>query len=267
MYSVVVPVYNEEDIIVKNISKLDKHLKGLEKKLKEKINLIVMDDGSTDNTFMNLIKMFQKSNTKKIEYTFYTGPSRRENLLKHIYNEIDTEYTIFMDCDLATDLVDLEPLLVNLKYYDIVTGSRYLASSKTKRTLGRLIISFLFNSGVRLGFGSKIRDHECGFKAFKTSVLKNLIKHTDYGEHKKSRKMFWDSEMWVCAQKLNYKILEIPISWKAGQKSALRFKSELPLIWYAFKFWVSGRWLKSTKKNLISLERTKLIGGSKPKKI
>lgn len=106
----------------------------------------------------------------------------------------------------------------------------------------RKVISFCFNNCIRLFFGSKIRDHECGFKIFKTSSLKKIVEKT--GIDNKDRKMFWDSEMWIYAQDLKLKVLEIPITWTEGKKSALRFKTELSMIKYALKLWLKRTWMK-----------------------
>ena len=53
--------------------------------------------------------------------------------------------------------------------------------------------------------------------------------------------------MWVYAQMLGYRVLEIPIEWKAGAKSALRFRTELSMIKYMLKMWCGRKW---TRKNL-----------------
>ena len=238
--TVIVPCYNEEKIIYNNIIKLNKGLK----KTNRKIKLVLLNDGSTDNTKSEIDRLYKKVDFKYFEYDF---PSRRENLLHCIDNFIKTKYLMFLDCDMATDLKDLKPLFNNLKYYDIVSGSRYLTSSKVERNTIRRIISFIFNNSIRLLFGSKIRDHECGFKAFDTKKLKKIIKITKYGDLVSSRKMFWDTEMWITAQRLGYKILEIPIAWKAGDKSALRFKTEISMLSYILKYFINSK-IKKVKK-------------------
>jgi len=240
MITLFIPAYNEETIIRKNVTFVFEYIK----KNKLPIQLIILNDGSTDNTkkILNTLK-------KKIDITVINdnGPSRRENLIKQMIN-VKTNYVGFMDCDLATDLSDLKNLVINIKNYDIVSGSRYLSSSTIKRSNTRKVISFLFNNSIKLLFRSKIRDHECGFKLFNTKAIKKIITYTGYGEHKKNRKMFWDTEMWIYAQNLNMKILEIPIIWHEGDKSALRFKTEIIMIPYIINFWVKREWMKKNLK-------------------
>ena len=159
------------------------------------------------------------------------------------------EYVGFLDCDLATDIGDLENLIINIPNYDMVIGDRYAPSSNISRSLDRKIISVLFNSSMRVMFGSKIRDHECGFKIFKHDALEEIVSHTGFGPLYKDRKMFWDTEMLVYAQALNYKILEIPVKWNAGDKSALRFSSELSMIPYILNLWADREWTKKKLKS------------------
>lgn len=240
-YTLIVPVFNEEKIVYKNMSIVYKLIKKIERKLKCKINLTILNDGSYDSTSNEISKLIKKYD---ITYVYMRGPTRRENLLSYIDNYVTTEYVGFIDCDLATDLKDLEKLFKYSVDFDIVTGNRYAASSKVTRSINRTIISLLFNNFMKIVFGSKIDDHECGFKMFKTYILKSLLKYTKYGEKYGKRKMFWDTEMWIYAQKLKLKILEIPIDWKEGHKSALRFKSETSMIPYILKFLVKYLWMR-----------------------
>ena len=230
-YSIFIPAYNEEKIIEDSIRLAYDFIELIEYSTGMSIQLIILDDGSTDETYMRIVELSEELPIMVIREK---GPSRRENLIKHMIKS-DSLYVGFMDCDLATELYDLFPLMENIKHYDIVTGSRYMACSKIERLWSRRIISFLFNNGLKILFGSKIRDHECGFKMWKTRKLREIVKHTGYGKAYKDRKMFWDSEMWIYAQKLNMSFLEIPIVWHEGGKSALRFRTELPMIKYILR--------------------------------
>jgi hypothetical protein len=79
--------------------------------------------------------------------------------------------------DLATDLKHLRPLIeaITLEGYDFSTGSRMLRESKANRTMSRGISSKTYNFLIRHMLGSKLRDHQCGFKAFKREPLMELL--------------------------------------------------------------------------------------------
>ena len=77
-------------------------------------------------------------------------------------------------------------------------------------------------------------DHQCGFKAFKKSVLMDLVKSAGYDSTFK-RGWFWDAEILIRARRTGYKIVEIPVTWKSGDKSSFNFKNELRMIPYMLK--------------------------------
>jgi len=237
-YTIIIPAYNEEKIIYKNALKVYYTLKEIQKSFDFDFTLTLLDDGSTDNTFKKILKLTKKYD--EIKAISNDGPTRRENLIYNMMISSDSEYVGFMDCDLATNLNDLRNLIVFAPYYDVVSGSRYVASSKTERKTSRIIISWIFNTVIRFLFKSRIRDHECGFKMFKLSCLKKILTYTGIGN--KDRRMFWDTEMWIYAQNFDMKVLEIPIDWKEGDKSALRFRTELSMLKYIFKFWIKKPW-------------------------
>src|SRR3989344_900187 len=223
MLKIFIPAYNEENVIEKTIIDIS----SLLSKISNDYKLYLIDDGSTDNT--GIIGSSMK--LKNFFYIKCNGPSRRENLVQSmIKHSNDGDIVCFMDADRSTGEDAIKNAVNSIKKgYDIVIGSRYVKGSKIKRKSDRLFISKIFNAFVRFFYGSKINDHECGFKFFKADVLKVLVK--DMGINYQ-RKMFWDSEMLIRAQRKNFSILEVPVFWVEGPKSSLSFSKELPMIWY-----------------------------------
>ncbi len=227
MLRIFVPAYNEEHIIEQSVrfflTKIGKQFYNFK--------LYLVDDGSTDNTGT----IAKKLKLPHFQYVRCNGPSRRENLVQTMARiSKDEDVVGFMDADRSTGLEALQGAVnaISKKKYDIVIGSRYVPGARIKRKPDRLFISKCFNAFVRLYFGSKIRDHECGFKFFRGRVLKELVKEMGINQQ---RKMFWDSEMLVRAQRKRLKVLEVPVSWVEGPKSALSFKKELPMVAYMVK--------------------------------
>src|SRR3989344_4708815 len=62
---------------------------------------------------------------------------------------------------------------------DIVIGSRYSGIS-AKRSLFRRAISVIYNLFLKTVFGSKIKDHQCGFKAFRRDRFIELAEAAGY---------------------------------------------------------------------------------------
>ncbi len=225
--SLFMPCYNEEAVLEKNALIVLKTLKSFLKNFE----FVIVDDASTDKTLSIARKLARKH--KEIKVMHYTdGPSRRENLLKS-FLRARGRIIAFIDADLSTDPKHLKRLITLARKYDIVIGSRYVKGAKCVRSISRRLISFFWNLFMRIYFGSPIKDHFQGFKAFKRDVLFSLLKETGIGN--KERRMFWDAEFLVRAQRRKCSIKEFPISWKEGSKSALRFFKEFSMIPYALK--------------------------------
>lgn len=237
MLTIVIPAFNEEAIIRHNVLAAREELDRIAGELAIEIALVVLDDGSTDATKQEV--MAAQDTRPGIGYEWRPGPSRRENLASFLATRSDP-YVGWMDADLSTDLSTLGELVRSSFDHDIVTGSRYLPSSSISRAASRLVISGTYNRLVRVLFNSKIRDHWCGFKIFRREALVEILGYI--GENDTQRQMFWDAEMWICAQRLGLSILEVPVAWVEGDKSALSWHTELPMAAHTARYWVSGRW-------------------------
>jgi hypothetical protein len=146
-----------------------------------------------------------------------------------------------MDLDLTTDLKYLKPLIeaITVEGFDFSTGSRMLPESKAERTFRRKFSSKSYNFFVRRMLGSKLRDHQCGFKAFKRESLMQLLEEVE------ATHWFWDTEILVRAQKKGFKVKEFAVEWKSGKGTKVNmFKDS----WSMFQQVVSLWWKLKRKK-------------------
>jgi len=223
--SIFVPVFNEEKILKENVLKLEDEIK----KITKDYEIFIVDDSSSDRT----PQISKELSNSKIKYLrFENGPSRRENLAEAMKNATK-DIIVFIDVDLSADLKHLKELIENTEDYDISIGSRYMGV-KAKRTFFRRGISIIYNNTQKILFNSKVKDHQCGFKAFKKNVILDLIKDAGY-EEKFIRGWFWDAEILIRAQKKGYTIKEFPVEWERGKDSSFQFKREIKMIIYWFK--------------------------------
>ncbi len=230
--SVFVPAYNEEKIIERNILKIREELE----KTNLPFELVLVDDNSTDNTNVLCQKLHQM-NPQIIHKRYANGPARRENLACAL-RDARYDYIAFMDMDLATDLSHLQELLAQLdKGADFAMGSRY-KGIQPERTLFRSLISKGYNLFMQVYFGSKVCDHQCGFKAFKKQPLFSVLDDMGY-EHTMRRGWFWDAELLIRAQKKGFVISEFPVAWRFGEKSSFRILREMRMIPYVL--WLRWR--------------------------
>ena len=227
--SVFVPIYNEERVLYKNIMRILDSIK----KITNSFELIIVDDNSSDKSPDICKKLAKKSS--KVRYLRYNnGPSRRENLAIS-FKKAKGNVIVMMDIDLSVDPAFMGRLIKEIENgADISTGSRYLKGSFIKRTFKRRVISCFYNLFMRSYFKSYIRDHQCGFKAFRKNVILSLVKDMGY-DSRYIRGWFWDVELLVRAQKKSYRIVEFPVRWIHSQKSEFNLKRELRMIPYVLR--------------------------------
>ena len=105
--------------------------------------------------------------------------------------------------------------------------------SETERPFKRDFASKAYNFLVRLFLSSKLHDHQCGFKAFKRNSLMQII------DRAKDTHWFWDTEILVIAQRMGYKVREIPVRWKQARETKVRFgKDVLYMFGQIVRMWV-----------------------------
>lgn len=221
-FSCVIPVYNEQDCLYENAKKIIQVCD----RLNISYEIIISDDGSTDNT-PKIARKLQEEYSQ-IKYLRDKINKGRGEVVMQGFKICKGNIIAFMDIDLATDLEYLPMLIESIKKgSDVATGSRWLNNSKVCRTLDRKITSYVYNSLVRFLFDSSIKDHQCGFKAAKKEVILDLSK--EMGE-RTDRSWAWDTEVLICAQKKGYRVHEFPIEWKNGMDSKFNYFKDIPKV-------------------------------------
>jgi len=208
MISIILPAYNEAKRLRDSVEKIVEYLK----ENVSEFEIIIAEDGSKDGT-----DRIARELAERYEFIRHLHSKERLGRGKALNNAIRNakyEFVLYMDVDLSTDLKHIGDVLKALNEgYDIAIGSRLLRESDAARPLYRDIPSRIYNFLVRSLLGSKIRDHQCGFKAFRKSKIIELL------DEIKDNHWFWDTEILVLAQRKGLKIAEIPVKWRHGGKS------------------------------------------------
>ena len=176
-------------------------------KVSSSFEILIAEDGSTDGT-TEIAKRIEaeESCVRHIHSAERLGKGKA---LSRAFMQAQGEIFVFLDVDLSADMKHVQELIeaIRIEGYDIVTGSRLLKGSEVTRSFKRGLMSSSYNFLVRLVLNSKIKDHQCGFKAFcRSSVLDLLAEIND-------EQWFWDTELLVQAQRKGYRVKEIPIKW------------------------------------------------------
>ena len=121
----------------------------------------------------------------------------------------DAAVVAYMDVDLSTHLSALMPLVAPLisGHSDVAIGSRLAASSRVVRGPKREFVSRSYNLLLRGVLGAQFSDAQCGFKAVRTDVARQLLPLVaDTG-------WFFDTELLVIAERAGLRIHEVPVDW------------------------------------------------------
>lgn len=210
---VVIPVYNEEDVLEDSVKKLREFL--AEYMGKYRWQVVVANNASTDRT-LDIAKALGRK-YKDVSY-IHLDQKGRGRALRKAWTETKADIVSYMDVDLSTDLEAFPVLVEALAYrgYDVGTGSRLMSGSRTKRGIKREILSRGYNLIVKLALGTKITDAQCGFKAATGKAARELAPLV------KDNKWFFDTELLIVAEKKGYRVFETPVTWDEDLHSKVR---------------------------------------------
>jgi len=90
---------------------------------------------------------------------------------------------------------------------ELVVGSRIGRGSKIERCLQREVLSRGYNFFIKMIMGSRFSDAQCGFKGISIKAARHLLPLTENTE------WFFDTELLLLAEYLDYRIEEIPVTW------------------------------------------------------
>ncbi len=210
--SIVIPSYNEETNI--RLGSLDKVSRYLEKQ-SYTWEAILVDDGSTDKSPL-LMDAFAKANPG---FSVLHNPHRgkAETVVSGVM-KAKGSIVLFSDLDQATPIAELEKVLPWFdKGYDVVIGSRNRRREGAPLSLVIMARGFMVLRGIILGLKG-ITDTQCGFKAFKRYVAKDIFSRLRlYGQNQQVQGPMvtagFDIEALFLAKKLGFKIKEVPVEW------------------------------------------------------
>jgi len=164
--SVVIPLLNEEESLPELVSWIDRVM--IENQFR--YELILIDDGSTDNSWAIIDKLSKEySAIKGIKFVRNYGKSAA---LHTGFQITQGEVVITMDADLQDSPDEIPALydLIKKEGYDLVSAWK----KKRYDPLSKTIPTKIFNGATRLVSGISLNDFNCGLKAYKSKVVKSI---------------------------------------------------------------------------------------------
>jgi glycosyltransferase involved in cell wall biosynthesis len=162
--SIVIPLFNEEQSLRELYEKIRNALNR-----NQKFEIIFVDDGSTDNSMRILHDLRHRD--RRIKIIRFRRNYGKSAALSVGFNHAKGDIVITMDADLQDDPNEI-PNLVNeiKKGFDLVSGWK----KKRKDPLTKTIPSRFFNFVVSKMTGIKLHDFNCGLKAYRREVVKDI---------------------------------------------------------------------------------------------
>jgi dolichol-phosphate mannosyltransferase len=226
---VVIPTYNEAE----NLPAITAELFTLD--LEEDLQILIVDDNSPDGTgqvaddlardcYPGRLHVIHREGKLGLGTAYITGFTWA---LEH-----GADYVIQMDADFSHSPSYIPPMLEKITDYDVVVGSRYIGGGELDERWGwgRWFLSWWANTIWTRGIlGMRTKDTTAGFKCWRRSALERIGL-----ERINSNGYVFQIEMAYVSEKLNLRILEIPIyfedrrigqskmSWPVKIEAALR---------------------------------------------
>ncbi len=209
--SIIIPAWNEERRMPASLTRIVAFVQqqpfGVE--------VIVVDDGSEDATAAIVEELAREHAFLRLVRNPHGGKGAAVKAGVACARGL---YLVISDTDLSVPIDELVKFLPPvLNSYDVAIASREVAGA---RRIGepqyRHLMGRVYNLLVRLVAVPGIQDTQCGFKAFRREVARQVFRRQTI------EGWGFDVEVLFIAQRLGYRIVEVPVTWYYGRESKVR---------------------------------------------
>ena len=205
--SIIIPAFNEEKCIRETIQDILSTIDGFT----SDYEIIVSDDGSSDRT-VHYVESLSHSCVRCLIH----GNTGKGGAVARGVEQASKEYLLFMDADNSSTIHELPKLMAFIQHSPIVIGSRQIQGNHNRdEHRFRKLIGIIYNRLIRVVLNLPIRDTQCGFKLFETSVAKELFRQL------KETGFVFDTELLYLAKKKGIAVNEAGISWIKKDRSSV----------------------------------------------
>jgi glycosyltransferase involved in cell wall biosynthesis len=202
--SFVIPVLNEEESLPKLYEEISKFTPA------EDFEIIFVDDGSTDSSFAQMQKLAKLD--KRVKIVKFRKNFGKSAALKVGFQHTKGEVIFTMDADLQDNPAEIPNFISKLEEgYDLVSGWK----RKRQDPINKTLPSKIFNGFNSKAFGIKLHDFNCGFKAYRRELVKELDL---YGEMHRY--------IPALAHAKGFKIAEIPVKHRKREFGKSKYGME-----------------------------------------
>ena len=212
--SIIIPFFNEQSRFSKTVKYIRDFLDT--QKFFDDIELIFVDDGSTDNT-RGLIDEFAKQiSIKTIAYkkNMGKGYAVRQGMMA-----AKSDYALFLDADMSTEPEEIEKFMAEIKKgTPVIIGSRRSKGSQVlvSQSLHRTMMGMIFTMLANLIMGMRVPDFTFGFKCFSRRAREEIFSRSLID------RWSFDTEILFLAKLKGFEIIAVPVAWKNDSVTTVR---------------------------------------------
>ncbi len=228
--SIIIPAYNEEKRLPPT---LDRVLTFLSRNYNGSYELIVVDDGSSDETSQSVEPFMQRfSQVRLIRLPKNKG---RGIAVREGVGKAQGDFILEMDADGSVDEEAIPRFVTYMKAHrdiSLVIGSRNIKGSRilVAQPFVRTVLGMIFFMLARIMFGWDFRDRVNGFKMFRASVAHDIF------SHQRETGFLAEAEIVVIAEQRGWKYELLPVLWTDNRDSRIRpFKESWRSFWGMFQ--------------------------------
>lgn len=202
--SIIIPVYNEEKTLANIIKKVFT--------VKIPKEIIIVDDGSTDNTH-TVITALRKKYAKNLVKTIMQPTNKGKGAaIRAGIEQVTGDYTIIQDADLEYDPQDYLKLIKPIREdkAKVVYGSRF-TGERRNMFFWHWVANHMLTLVTNILYNSTLSDMETCYKLFPTKLLKSLSL--------KAKRFEFEPEVTAKVLKQGIRIYEVPISYAGREYS------------------------------------------------
>jgi len=211
--SIVIPAYNEEARLGNMLADYTKYFSG---KYGEDMEMIIVVNGSRDRTAEIAEEWAEKF--PQIRVIVEPSPIGKGGAVIRGFEVARGEFVGFVDADAATPPEAYQDLVEHIGDAGAIIASRWLKESKVspKQPASRLVASRVFNALIRLLFGLKIHDTQCGAKLMRNDAVRKVMPELGL------TRWAFDVDLLFQLRRSGYEVIERPTTWRDVEGSRLQ---------------------------------------------
>ena len=245
--TLVLPAYNEAMRIGSALDELLAYLHGQERS----VEIIVVDDGSTDDT-VSIVRARPEAvdTARPITLNVLQVPhAGKGSAVRSGMLAATGALVVFADADMATPPDQLPKLIDALERADVALGSRIQPDGSDMRAsqpMFRRALGRAFHLLAAVWVSGPVRDTQCGFKGFRADASRALF------ERQRTTGIVFDVELIYLARRLGYRIAIVPIRWEDKRGSRMRARAGLALqvAWDLFRIPLLHRGVRRVERTV-----------------